>query len=457
MKTDKLQFYRTVKHALNAVGPGMCLAKWRQTTLHLENGHNHSCHHPRTHQTPLEELAVNPSALHNTKYKKYLRQQMLNGERPDECRYCWNIEDTVDSIDTISDRVIKSAWELTQNSESIANTVTQGADANPAPTQLEVSFSTTCNFKCSYCSADVSSRWMKEILKYGEFPTEFPMISLAVIQANKKMPISDKEYNPYIEAFWKWWPELYPQLRVFRITGGEPLLHKNTFAVLDWIVEHPQPDLEFAINSNMCVPPVVLKRFIDKIKQITEQKLIKSFTLYTSAEAYQSHAEYIRFGLDYVEWRENCRNFLQQVPNSQLSLMCTYNAMSVLSYLDFLKDMSELKKEFRGRLHIDTVYMANPKCLTVDILTEDFMTHITRQRQYAEIRYREGLFGELELLKIQRIEQYFTSRLESPIADLNMFRRDFATFVDEHDRRRGTQFLKTFPKMIDFYNLCKQS
>ena len=35
------------------------------------------------------------------------------------------------------------------------------------------------------------------------------------------------EHNPYVEAFWRWWPDLYRDLHTFRITGGEPLLSKN--------------------------------------------------------------------------------------------------------------------------------------------------------------------------------------------------------------------------------------
>ena len=33
--------YLKVKDELNEVGPGMCLAKWTQVTLQLQNGHNH--------------------------------------------------------------------------------------------------------------------------------------------------------------------------------------------------------------------------------------------------------------------------------------------------------------------------------------------------------------------------------------------------------------------------------
>jgi hypothetical protein len=33
-------------------------------------------------------------------------------------------------------------------------------------------------------------------------------------------------------------------------------------------------------------------------------------------------------------------------------------------------------------------------------------------------------------------------------------RRNFKAFLDEHDRRRGTDFLATFPEMARFYSGC---
>ena len=32
--------------------------------------------------------------------------------------------------------------------------------------------------------------------------------------------------------------------------------------------------------------------------------------------------------------------------------------------------------------------------------------------------------------------------------------RDFHIFFKEHDRRRGTNFVKTFPELEEFYNYC---
>jgi hypothetical protein len=34
--------------------------------------------------------------------------------------------------------------------------------------------------------------------------------------------------------------------------------------------------------------------------------------------------------------------------------------------------------------------------------------------------------------------------------------KDFIRFINEHDRRRGTNFLKIFPEMEDFYNYCNE-
>ena len=63
-----------MKELLNTTGPGFCLAKWNQVTLHLGTGLTHSCHHPIPNKIPLEEVIKNPHALHNTSYKKKQRK-----------------------------------------------------------------------------------------------------------------------------------------------------------------------------------------------------------------------------------------------------------------------------------------------------------------------------------------------------------------------------------------------
>lgn len=451
---NTIHFYRSLKDSLNAISPGLCLAKWYEVTIHLQNGHTHSCHHPTTHKIPLSELENNPGALHNTIHKKTVRKEVLSGKRPDECRHCWNIEDTVKNDNIFADRIIKSGYP---GLPSIDETVSAGPLANPFPKYLEVSFSSTCNFKCTYCSVEVSSAWMKELQKFGPYNTEIPLATIESIKHISKFPITDKEFNPYIDAFWKWWPELYPNLTLMRLTGGEPLLSAHTFKVFQWILSNPKPDLELALNSNMGVPTILINRFINSVKLLIESNSIKEFTLFTSCEAHGSNAEYIRHGMDYQKWLDNCSLFLTEVPDASMSVMVTYNAMSPVSYLSYLIDMSKLKEKFPGRIIVDTALLSNPKCMSIDILSEEFMIYIQQQVAYIKLMCAKGIYHEYELHQMKRVEEYFKSRLVSPLPNVDVLRRDFKVFVDEHDRRCETNFLETFPKMKDFYKLCNES
>ena len=197
---------------------------------------------------------------------------MLKGERPKGCAYCWNIEDLGSHY---SDRHYRSLEPWAGN--HFQEVVQGGSDNNIIPSYVEVNFNSACQFKCSYCSPHLSTTWMEEIQKHGSYPTTQPHND---VQSLKKMglwPITAKEDNPYVSAFWKWWPELYPQLKVFRMTGGEPLIDHNTYRVLEYIQSHPHPDLELAITSNLCPPEKMMDRFQKNLKEIFKNKQIFRF------------------------------------------------------------------------------------------------------------------------------------------------------------------------------------
>ena len=90
-KEFKSVFLNNAESMKEHLGPAMCLAKWKQVSLHLPTGLNNSCYHPPLHEIPVELLANNPSALHNTPHKKAQRKIMLQQERPSECSYCLSL------------------------------------------------------------------------------------------------------------------------------------------------------------------------------------------------------------------------------------------------------------------------------------------------------------------------------------------------------------------------------
>lgn len=461
---DIRKHYQNVEQQLDS--SSLCLAKWQQVTLHLQIGHNHSCHHPKTHIIPLDELKANPSALHNTKFKQKQRQAMLTGTRPSECDYCWRVEDSNKDKNVFSDRITKSSehWSLPHLDKIRKGNGSEFVN----PSYVEVSFSNVCNFKCSYCAPEISSKWMEEIKQHGGYPTSGNFNNLEWIKKQGKMPIPHNQQNPYVDAFWKWWPELYKDLKVFRITGGEPLLAKDTFKVLDYIIDNPNPNLELNINSNLGIPSDILDKFIEKMKRIQGEGLIKEFKLYTSCEGSGERAEYMRHGLNYKEWLESCRQVLSELPQSKLTVMSAYNALSVTSYQDFMKDFLDLRTEFntgqdrRNPVGIDMPYLRYPWHQAIFILDQTYLKKVEEQvtwmfhnKEHAFWPPLCGIgFYDHEINRMQRLYNVMRDGLEYP--DKTQHRKDFVSFFDEHDRRRGTNFLKTFPEMADFYYMCKE-
>ncbi|MFZ9241207.1 MAG: twitch domain-containing radical SAM protein, partial [Chitinophagaceae bacterium] len=223
------KFLNSAEQMKQRLGAGLCLAKWKQVSLHLTTGHTNSCYHPPLHKIQPADIAQDPSGIHNTAYKKEQRKIMLRNERPAECQYCWNMEDQ----GKLSDRHYRSGepWAAA-DFEKIKNS---NGSEDAIPSYVEVNFNNACNLKCSYCSPQFSSTWADEIGRHGAYPTSRPHNDPSHFTSDRR-PIPAREDNPYVDAFWKWWPNLYPELTHFRMTGGEPLLDRNTYRVFDFVL-----------------------------------------------------------------------------------------------------------------------------------------------------------------------------------------------------------------------------
>ena len=278
-KQDRIKVLELKRDKINTISPSFCSAKWLQTSLYLQNGFNHSYHHPSAHKIPVEEVLANPAALHNSKYKKQQRAKMLNGERPSECDYCWKIEDLDKNY--FSDRHYKTAdWWAWDRVDEIAK-------SSPAddvfPSYLEVSFSNACNFACAYCSPDISSTWMDDIEEHGSYPVQNGNHDLEYLKSVGKIPYKRSEENPYMDAWFKWMPEVLPHLKVFRVTGGEPTMSKDVWRTLDYIMENPQPQLQLAINTNLGTHTKLIDKLIDYINKLEDK--VERIDVYTSVES----------------------------------------------------------------------------------------------------------------------------------------------------------------------------
>jgi hypothetical protein len=308
---------------------------------------------------------------------------------------------------------------------------------------------------------------VEEIERFGPYPTKHNFNNLTWIKQQNQMPIPNNQDNPYVDAFWEWFPTMYKELKYFRITGGEPLLNKNTFKVLDYIINNPNPNLEVAINTNMNPPTELFDKFLEKAKIIIDGKLLKNFKLFTSAEAHGKQSEYIRFGMDYNLWLENIHKTYQTIPSMQFTIMSTYNVLSSTTYTQFLQDVLDIKQKYGTPTYnpmlLDIPYLRYPEHQSVFIMDEEqlnmlkeqvtFMYKNLENKDWPDTINRGFFVNEAE--KLKRIYTMVEHSIKNPTEYTEQNRKDFAVFVLEHDKRRGTNFSETFPELSDFLRKCK--
>jgi len=502
LSNDNTQNMQTMRDLLNKTGPGFCLAKWTQVSIHLGTGMTHSCHHPTPHKIPLAEIAANPSALHNTLHKKDMRKQMLTGQRPAECDFCWRIED---GSAEFSDRTSKSLNQFSfGDHDAIAGS---SGDEDVFPRYMEISWNNTCNFKCAYCGPNFSSRWAEEIATQGYY--DLP--HYGGYNWTDDPQYLEREHNPYIDAFWHWFPEASKHLHTLRITGGEPLMSKHTFRLMEDLLANPNPNLELAINSNGCPPDKLWQRFIDLVNQLLDGKCIKKFILYTSAEAWGASSEYVRFGMDFSQWKQNIEQFLAETSNTKVTVMSAFNVLSIGSFQRLLQYVLSLKKQYNSnsmfgwleqqgmdpngqlikpsiaadfpnaalsafdgrcegsewstRVGIDIPYVRqpdflDPRCANLDLLNQRLMPAV--DFMFANLStHGWGSNNGFELWEASKLKRIFTSCLhhvnQAENRDYDSKLRDrLWVFLQEHDRRRRTNWRHAFndPVMLGFIEQC---
>jgi len=270
-----------------------------------------------------------------------------------------------------------------------------------------------------------------------------------------------------------------------------------------------------SINSNGCPPDKLWDRFIELTNQLIQNNCIKKFTLFTSAEAYGSQCEYIRHGMNFDIFQRNIERFLSETHGTRITFMSAFNILSLPSFQRFLEWVLSLKKQFNHnglfewmeeqglsvmdgvvvntmpdrykhvalksfqerkhhtqlpRVGIDIPYIREPQFLDIKIATPALLEKYLLPAityMYANIKtteWQDSLgFDPMEAAKLKRILTSQLRHLMENARDNQTSKEDwiskcrdrFITFVDEYDRRRGTNFKQTFPELEEFYRICE--
>lgn len=323
--------------------PTLCLAKFHESTIWLYESKIASCHH-----TPFLLTGNDTLTFYNPEGRRQQQDSMLNGNKPTECNYCWKLE----AENVVSDREKKSlAFKKSLTTE-------QYLDRNYPfkPKALELAFQNTCNLACSYCSPSFSTEWENDIRLRGNYEN---------ITTDKKLHYQrgiDHRTPVNMVLFWEWFNDIATELESIRITGGEPLLHEDTFTTFAKMIE-VNPNVECVVHTNLCQKPLIVQRFIDNINKLNNVRIN------ISNESAGEVAEFIRDGMVYSEWLRNLYELAKT--KATLSVSTTITPVSLLALDQLYLDIIELRKHTGKAIDISINFATYPEFQSLAALTYD--------------------------------------------------------------------------------------
>jgi hypothetical protein len=396
-----------------------CQLKWNWTALYLNGGFSRTCH--RTAETPL--TPENFNNFHNTDVVLADRRRMLQGLWPEtSCSYCRNIEES----GGVSDRL----RQIDAPDLSPPELVDKPTAIQVSPAILEVFFNNTCNLGCLYCTPVLSSVINAENQKFGSF--EKNNVSLTAI---------DTHYKDLSPHFWSWFPTGFVKLKRFGVLGGEPFYQKEFEKLLDMIEQHPNPNCELNIITNLMVSTDRLNMFVDRLKKLLLTKKLKRVDITCSIDCWGPQQEYVRWGLDLAQWQHN---FETLIMNKWLyiSVNQTITALTIKTMPELLIKLKEwntirpVHHHFSGPAPGPSYFDAG--ILGGDQFKQDFDQILSLMPQSTDenkITY-EYMLGIANSIIASDVNPQEVSKL--------------LTYLDEKDRRRNTNWEVLFPWLTEY-------
>ena len=111
------------------------------------------------------------------------------------------------------------------------------------------------------------------------------------------------------------------------------------------------------------------------------------------------------------------------------------------------------------RIFFDTPFLRHPNWMSLQALPKENVSYLDKLVEFMEAHPEnpETFVGirDFQLARMKRVRDWM--KQEMPEAELKKARADHYLFFREHDRRRATNYLETFPEYEKFWKICEQA
>jgi len=178
-----------------------------------------------------------------------VRKQILDGERPEACKPCFDLEDQ--GVESLRQRHIKG--EIPEARINLyPNALDKLRDDYTMPFDLptmEIKLNNLCNLRCRMCHPLDSTSWTDwdEIKPFYEKEGNFLPQTIDRLELNR-----GKYIGPFDDSdnWWDSFEKLLPHFRRVEFAGGEPLMDPHHYKILDMLKPYGENiEIKYATNG----------------------------------------------------------------------------------------------------------------------------------------------------------------------------------------------------------------
>ena len=257
-------------------------------------------------------MTANFKDIQDSTHMRSLRQQFLDGEKPQTCRKCWNEER--------SGRTSKRMHTLNRL-KHVIDDQEWTADAKPLMF-MDLKLGNICNLKCRICGSWSSSQFAAEELTQLRGDDKKHSFHYQMLQAGA--------WPRENEKFWAEIDGILTDIRYIEFTGGEPFMIQEHFNMLQGLVDRGiAHQVEIHYNTNGTQYP-------EQAPEIWRH--FKTVEIAFSIDDLGPRFEYQRTNAVWTEVEANIERFkLLKAEHNNIQLQCcsTVNIFNV-RYIDEL-------------------------------------------------------------------------------------------------------------------------
>ena len=273
-----------------------------------------------------------------------LRQDLSNGIQHPNCSQCWSEEAAGYKSKRLRDN---ERWVDLVNEPT-----------GELPKLLDLSLGNTCNLACRTCGTFASSRWYKETQRQ----------LLPSIKRNELKQLNDQIQDSYADtaSIWPFLDKALPNVLHIDLYGGEPLLVKRHWQMLDAIPVDIASNISLHFNTNGT-------QWDDNYAEILCR--FKAVTADISIDGIGPVFEYMRWPADWDQVNANIQNFKNlslQHPQISVGICITLSIMNIWSLPETIEYTQKMELScYLNLLHSpDAMSLKNLSPAAAELLVE---------------------------------------------------------------------------------------